>query len=211
MRVPAQLRANGDALAADGRSGVRGAFVDEGFTLGTSRIQDVERDWTKPQGHSAAAARAQPQSSRYSFAVTPKAPSGTVTPIAWRGECNTAPEAPAEDLGVSGFAPAHSKLACSCSRGPSGEAAQLQVGGGDRGLQLGAVRYGKEQYVLRVSHAVDGTDAEPALTTGYLLSSEAQPVAAVDVTGHGQLWLARSLPPSTREAMVCVAAALMLY
>jgi len=191
MAAPADIASASDVLVVSDRSRASGAFVNEGFKLGSYEVVDVDRKWTSTDSTGIGPWSKETKTTGFSYALASK---GKKLP----GKCSSE----SSSHGIGGFNWGSVKIACACE-GEGGKAELLMI---DEGRSL---KIGDKEYKVQPINAVagGGTQSNP---TGFRADAEA-PLGAVEVVHPGQVWLSKGLPDATRDQAVCAFVGLMLY
>jgi hypothetical protein len=197
MAVPAEFAEQAEVLEAKERSSASGTLIDESFSLGSYRVEKVERRWNTTHSSTLGLATVGEQVGGYSYELSD---AGRRIP----GRCSTKARESVLDLGGSfSLSSDGASLGCSC-----GESASAKLESEDGELR-GSLSLGERSYTLRAIHALEGggEQREPA---GYRADAEG-PFAAVEVQHPGRVWLSPAVADDDRLVTSCVLAGLMLY
>ena len=191
MAAPADIAGNSEVLAVSDRSRASGAFVNEGFKLGSYEVVDVDRKWDSSSSTGVGPWSKDTKTTGFSYALSSN---GKKLP----GKCSSE----TRSQGFGGFNWGSLKIACACE-GEGGKAEVLMVKEG-RTLKID-----DKEYKLEPITAVEGggTQSNP---TGFRADAD-QPLGAVEVVHPGQVWLAKGLDAPTRAKATCAFVGLMLY
>jgi len=204
MKVPADISAASDVIAATERSMWSGAMADETFTLGEYKVISVDRDWDSSVSDTVSINKLDLKTGNTEggYAYQFKTSSGLLS-----GEC--ASEASEESMGMSGFKVEKRQfnLNCVCSNGNS-EVAKVTVQANNLDNYTGKLTTNGQSYKVVSLKEREGSMAMGA--SGYRVDGD-QPVGAVEVLKPGRIWLGKSLEPAEKSGLACSFVGLMLY
>jgi hypothetical protein len=196
VAVPPEFAERFQVLEARERSWASGDFVDESFELGPYRVNDVDRDWDSTTSTDSGAIAASDVDGGYSYQLSAASEK-------LEARCATSSGKKGLDLGKGwSLSSSSARIACHCG------GARLDVQA-DNGDYTGALDWHGQHYRVQAITELEGGGQRDD-PTGYRLDS-AEPLALVEVTHPGRLWL---LPETIAEAptpLVCVLTGLLLY
>jgi hypothetical protein len=180
-----------EVLVVSDRSRASGAFVNEGFKIGSYEVADVDRDWNSTKSVGIGPWSKETKTTGFAYALVAKGKK-------LAGKCSSESQAQA----IGGFSWGSLKIACQCE----GEGAKAEVLMTNEGRTLKA---GGKDYKITPINAIEGgrTQSEPS---GFRADAD-QMLGAVEVNHPGQVWLAKGLDEPTREQVTCVFVGMMLY
>ena len=191
MAAPSDVANASEVLTVSNRSRASGAFVNEGFKLGSYDVVDVDRKWNSGDSVGIGPWSKETKTTGYSYALSSN---GKKLP----GKCSSE----SSSQGFGGFSWGSVKIACTCE-GEAGKAELVMV---DEGRTL---KLGDKEYKVQPINAIEGggTQSNP---TGFRADAE-EPLGAVEVVHPGQVWLKKGLDDASREKTACAFVGLMLY
>jgi hypothetical protein len=191
MAAPADIASASDVLTVSNRSRASGAFVNEGFKLGTYDVVDVDRKWTSSDNTGVGPWSKETKTTGFSYALSTN---GKKLP----GKCSST----SSSSSVGGFSWGSIQIACLCES--DADKAEILMTEESRTLKVA----GKE-YKLQPINAIEGgrTQSKPA---GFRADAD-EPLGAVEVVHPGQVWLKKGLDEATRDQTACAFVGLMLY
>jgi hypothetical protein len=191
MAAPADIASASEVLTVSNRSRASGAFVNEGFKLGTYDVVDVNRKWTSGESTGVGPWSKETKTTGFSYVLA-------AGDRKLAGKCSST----SSSHSVGGFSWGGTQIACACE-GAAGKAEILMT---DESQTL---KVGGKDYKLQPVNAVEGggTQSKP---TGFRADAE-EPLGAVEVVHPGQVWLKKGLDDATRDQTACAFVGLMLY
>ncbi len=198
MVVPPDVSRASDVLEVRDRSAASGAFVDEGFSLGAYRVTEVDRDWSSTSSVGAGPVEKSESKTGYEYRLE-------AAEQQLAGRCAVRGRSRSVALGA-GWSERSDResLDCVC-----GEQARLHLETDDETYR-GALQLGAGRYSLSAITEAEGGGGFSVGPVGYRADGN-EPLAAVEVTHPGRIWLARSLPEPERPEVACLLVALLLY
>ncbi len=204
MKVPNDISAATDVIAATERSSWSGSMADETFTLGPYKVTEVDRDWDSSQSDTISISKLDINSgsSEGGYKFQFKTPS-----VQLAGRCDS--EASESSVGMSGFKVLEKEfnLNCVCSDGNS-EVSKVTLKAKNMDNYAGTLTTGGKSYQVVSLKEREGTMAMGV--SGYRVDGD-QPVGAVEVLKPGRIWLGRNLQAAERTGLACSFVGLMLY
>jgi hypothetical protein len=199
MAVPKDVGGASDEIVISDRSGMSGALVDESFTMGPYKVVDVSRKWNSTSSSSIAGFSSSDAKGGYTFGL--KAPEGE-----YKATC--ASQLAAKSVGVFGGAlgTQNYNVLCQCG-GPAD--AKFTISADDTSHYKGTVTARSASYQIEGIYT-DEKGSSTSKPMGYLVRAN-DPVGAVEVSGKGRVWLAKTLAPAARADVACLFAGLLLY
>lgn len=191
MQAPADVVEGSSVLETRGRPRATGLFVREDFELGAYSVVGVHRDWNTQGGSTLGPWSKEERTTGFSYALEAGGAKRA-------GRCDSVERE--QRLWLFGWV--EGDVTCSCGDGADRVEARLNPE--DQSVWVDGTGYR-----LRPVYDFQG-GGQTATPTGFRVDGD-RPLGAVEVVYPGQVWLNRELEESTKEALTCVFAGLMLY
>jgi hypothetical protein len=200
MTVPPDIGPATEEVVVDGHTTASGMFVNEDFKIGDFAVANVSRGAKSSSKFSGFGGFHASSESGYSFDIKH---GSDVT----HGECLSEDSDSGFKAGSIKVSNEKTKLGCACGNQAAPETTLVLESSStsDYGGTLKA--HDASYQVKAINERVGGLGSGPA---GYRIDGQG-PAGAVDVLGHGKVWLGKSLEPQQRADLTCVIAGLMLY
>jgi hypothetical protein len=201
MVPPAEIAQGSKVLDVQNRKNASGAFVNEAFDLGSSKVSKVDRNASKNSSFSVGGYGSSKTKAGYSYEYA-----GAQGP--WTGACASLMSEKGFSVGGSSFARTKTNVTCECTSGAA--KATLDLKSGDDKPLEGTLTGGGGSYKVTPVTTMDKKyfGAGPA---GYRIDADDGPRGAVEVLHPGRVWLTEKLPEPERDPATCVMVGLMLY
>jgi hypothetical protein len=199
MAVPQEVSTVSDEIAISDRSAMSGALVDESFKMGPYQVTDVNRKWNSASSGSIGNYSSGDSKGGYAFGFK----SATE---ASKGQCaSQLDEKAASAFGITMGQQSYTVL-CECA-GPA--AAGLMLKADTTSHYHGTLTARNASYTIEGVYT-DEKGSSSGKPLGYRVFGPAA-VGAVEVSGKGRVWLAKSLDTRARADLACLFAGLLLY
>jgi hypothetical protein len=199
MAVPKDVGGTSDEIVISDRSSMSGALANESFTMGPYKVVDVSRKWNSSSGSSIVGVSSSEAKGGYTFGL--KAPEGE-----YKATC--ASHLAEKSVGFLGGAlgTQNYNVLCQCG-GPADST--FTISADTTSHYKGTVTARNAKYEIEGIYA-DEKGSSTSKPMGYLVHGT-DPIGAVEVSGKGRVWLAKTLEPAARADVACLFAGLLLY
>ncbi len=200
MAVPKDVGGASDEITITDRSGMSGALANESFTMGPYKVADVSRKWNSSSTSTIVGLSSSEAKGGYTFGL--KATDGE-----YKGTCASHLDEKSTGflggtLGTQNF-----NVVCECS---GASQANFSINADTTSHYKGTVLAHNANYMIEGIYT-DEKGSSSSKPLGYQVRGPSDAVAAVEVTGKGRVWLAKSLEAGARGDVACLFAGLLLY
>ncbi len=205
MAVPGDLKDSAQVMTCQGRGG-----FDETFTMGTYRIHEVKRGWTKRTSWGFLFWEKSTASQKFEYALTGS------DDVVWNGQAVTnlnqkdlKSETWGGELQIGLSAEQNLVVRLGKKDGSTGWTMLLMKNRAN--VLEGLLGNGSIVYEIKGTKKLDGSPMPLGDASGYLLTRTGQNVCAVEVINEGAVWFAGSLTSDERDLLAAAAVGLLLY
>jgi hypothetical protein len=201
MVVPPDIGPATEEVHVDGHTQSSGLFVKEDFKMGDFAVANVSRGGKSTSTFGAFGGFKSSSETGYSFDLKQGADS-------LHGECVSEASEGGFSLGAFTASNKMAKLGCACGN-DAAPGVSVVMSASTTSDYGGAMKAHDATYQIKAIYDRQGSlsSGGPA---GYRIDGPGV-IAAVDVLGPGQVWIAKGLADQQRKDVTCVLAGLMLY